>query len=293
MAVAAHAIARAPAGHLDLDGPGAPVHELPHTRRARARAGEVQHRVAPQGQRAVVRHRVHSPMSGEWPPVGIIEQGSSPDKPRGEGRQRRPRAAPRRRSGPSQPSLTATPRRVSIDARSRADGQGRRRARRAVRQGSAVQQPRRQTRALRNVRRGEAPRGQPGLGVPGRLRAGRPGRGLGHRLRLARGDPLHPGALGDLRIAPGGQRHRRAHAPPAGGNGGPGPPPEPSPAHRRGGRHRRSHQRGPLRVRDRPQRRGALLRHLRRALRRESGPLPRGAGDHPAGLDGRAVQLRG
>ncbi len=69
----------------------------------------------------------------------------------------------------------------------------------------------------------------------------------------------------------------RAHPPAPRRDRGPGPPPEPSPAHRRRGRDRRSHQRRPLRVRHRPQRRGALVRHLWRALRREPGPLSRGA----------------
>ena len=35
------------------------------------------------------------------------------------------------------------------------------------------------------------------------------------------------------------------------------------------------------------------LRHLRRPVRGEPGALPRGAGDHPPRVDGRAVQLRG
>ncbi len=115
----------------------------------------------------------------------------------------------------------------------------------------------------------------------------------GDRLRVAGGDPLHAGALGHLRLAAGGQRHRHPHPPAPRGDRRPGAAPEPPAAHRRGSRDRRSDQRGALRVRDRPQRRRAHLRRLRGVLRREPGPLPRGAGDHPPGLEGRAVQLQG
>ena len=52
VAVAAHPVAGAPAGHLDLDGLRAPVDELAHARRARARPGEIQDVEAGQ------RHRV-------------------------------------------------------------------------------------------------------------------------------------------------------------------------------------------------------------------------------------------
>jgi hypothetical protein len=95
------------------------------------------------------------------------------------------------------------------------------------------------------------------------------------------------------RLAAGGQRHREPHAPAAHRHRGPDAAAEPPAAHRRGGRHRRSHQRRAVRVRHRAQRRRADLRHLRRAVRGEPGALPRGAGDHPPRLGGRAVQLRG
>ena len=51
VAIAAHAVAGAPAGHLDLDGLGAPVDELAHARRAGARAGEIEDVVAAEGER--------------------------------------------------------------------------------------------------------------------------------------------------------------------------------------------------------------------------------------------------
>src|SRR5439155_26923142 len=54
--VAAHAIARASTGHLDLDRPGAPVCELPDTGWPRPRPREVEHREARQGEGAVVCH---------------------------------------------------------------------------------------------------------------------------------------------------------------------------------------------------------------------------------------------
>ena len=64
-------------------------------------------------------------------------------------------------------------------------------------------------------------------------------------------------------------------------------PLEPSAAHRRGDRDARSHQRGPARVRDRPQRRRALVRQLRHPVRRE---LRRGSArrSRSSGRPGRA-----
>ena len=66
------------------------------------------------------------------------------------------------------------------------------------------------------------------------------------------------------------------------------------PAARRGrGHHARSSEPGPVRLRHRPQRRASRLRRARRPLRGEPGALLRGAGDHPEGLEGRALQPRG
>src|SRR2546427_1812889 len=56
MAVAAPALARAAPGHLDLDRPGAPVHELTDARRAGAGACKVEHGEAREGQGRVVSH---------------------------------------------------------------------------------------------------------------------------------------------------------------------------------------------------------------------------------------------
>src|SRR6266542_12743 len=55
VAIPAHAVAAATAGHLDLDGVRAPVHELTHARRARARAREVEDVEPGEGQ-VVIRH---------------------------------------------------------------------------------------------------------------------------------------------------------------------------------------------------------------------------------------------
>jgi len=52
----ASAVARAPAGHLDLDGAGAPVHELPHAGGSGAGAGEVEHGVAGERESGVGGH---------------------------------------------------------------------------------------------------------------------------------------------------------------------------------------------------------------------------------------------
>ena len=62
VAVAAHAVAVAPAGHLDLDGARAPVHELAHAGGAGAGPGEVEHGVAREGQGGVVGHVARSPI---------------------------------------------------------------------------------------------------------------------------------------------------------------------------------------------------------------------------------------
>ncbi len=133
VAVTAHAITRAPAGHLDLDGPGTPIHQLPHTGRARPSAGEIEDREPSQGKRAaVVSHAGQSPSVGLVQAAGIIVQPPSSDKSR-------------TRTVPA-PSLTDRWRRVSIGS-----GRGHR--------------------ALRAVRRGDASRGQPDLGLPGYLRA--------------------------------------------------------------------------------------------------------------------------
>src|SRR5262249_37410408 len=56
VAIASHAVTGAPTGHLDLDGPGAPVHELPHARGSGASAGEVEDGVAGQREGGVGGH---------------------------------------------------------------------------------------------------------------------------------------------------------------------------------------------------------------------------------------------
>ena len=56
VAIAAHAVARPAARHLDLDGPSAPVDELAHARGTRPRAGEVEHGEARERERRVVSH---------------------------------------------------------------------------------------------------------------------------------------------------------------------------------------------------------------------------------------------
>src|SRR5207253_3205934 len=60
VARAAHAVARATARHLDLDGVRPPVHELAHAGRAGAGARQVEDIEAGQGQRGVLRHGVRS-----------------------------------------------------------------------------------------------------------------------------------------------------------------------------------------------------------------------------------------
>ena len=71
VAVAAHAIPRPSAGHLDLDGPSAPIHQLPNAGRAGPSAGKIEHREAPQRKRTtVVRHAGQSPSVDKWEPQG-------------------------------------------------------------------------------------------------------------------------------------------------------------------------------------------------------------------------------
>src|SRR5918996_6025030 len=82
----------------------------------------------------------------------------------------------------------------------------------------AAPERRRQARALRDLRRGDAAGGEPARRLSGRLRAGRPGRGVGRRLLVARRDSLHPGAVRHLRLAPGGERDRHSHSPTARGD---------------------------------------------------------------------------
>src|SRR5439155_15133695 len=55
VAIATHAVARAPPWHLDLDGLGSPVDQLPHARGAGPGAGEVEDFEARQGE-GVGRH---------------------------------------------------------------------------------------------------------------------------------------------------------------------------------------------------------------------------------------------
>jgi hypothetical protein len=49
--IAAHTVAGAAAGHLDLDRRGAPIDELPHAGRAGPRPGQVEHREPAEGKR--------------------------------------------------------------------------------------------------------------------------------------------------------------------------------------------------------------------------------------------------
>jgi hypothetical protein len=62
VAVAAHAVAIAAAGHLDLDGPRAPVDELADAGGPGAGAGEVEDRVAREGKGGVLGHGPESPI---------------------------------------------------------------------------------------------------------------------------------------------------------------------------------------------------------------------------------------
>ena len=60
VAIAAHAVARASAGHLDLDGLGAPVDQLSHARRAGPGSRQVEDLELRQGNELVVMGRYHT-----------------------------------------------------------------------------------------------------------------------------------------------------------------------------------------------------------------------------------------
>ena len=152
---------------------------------------------------------------------------------------------------------------------------------------------RNRTHALRNLSRGEAPRRQRERDAARDHRPGRHRGGPGPRRDLARRDPLQRLALDPVGPPRVRQLPGRAHPPPPDRDRGAGAPARQPPADRGGGRHRRPAQRGPPRFRRRPQRLGPHLRSARRALRGEPGPLPRVPRDHPGGLEGPALQLRG
>src|SRR5262249_20004792 len=119
------------------------------------------------------------------------------------------------------------------------------------------------------------------------------GRAGGARRRVAGRDAGQPGALSAVGAAPGGELDRGAGQAPARGHGGAALAVESPAARRRRGRHARSPESRPVRLRHRPERRPARLRRARRAVRGEPGALLRGARHHPEGLEGRALQPPG